>query len=83
MKIINKQVIGDVVVTRDTQYNNLLCDNIIIEEDVTARVFGIVGEDITLKKGATIYLHGRFHGKISNLGGILYLFLPNGGVESY
>ena len=83
MDTINSQVLGNVTVSKDTQYNYIDCDNIVIEEGVMARLFGKVNQTITIKKGAMVYLHGKMLGKIANEGGVLYVFLPNGQVESY
>jgi hypothetical protein len=83
MDINNSQVNGDVVVKKDTQFNNIHCDNIIVEENVMARFFGAINGNITLKNGSSAYLHGRLNGKVINEGGVLYLFHPNGQVESF
>lgn len=83
MDTINSQVIGNITVSKDTQYNHIDCDSIVIEEGVMARLFRKVNQSITIKKGTIVYLHGKMLGMIDNEGGVLYVFLPNGQVESY
>jgi len=83
VEIVSSQINGDVVVAEDTQFNNINCDSIVIPENVIARLFGIIKGDITIKKGATGYLHGKIGGRIVNEGGVLYIFLPSGKVESH
>jgi hypothetical protein len=81
VNIIHKQVTGDLIITEEAQYNHLLCDNLIVEENITTRLYGIIQKDVTIKKGSIIYLHGRIHGKVTNEGGVLYSFEPSGEIN--
>jgi hypothetical protein len=44
-----------------------------VGENVTARLFGTVKE-ITLKKDARLYIHGKIVGSVSNEGGEIHVF---------
>lgn len=83
MDIIGSQVTGDLTVVADAQYNNVFAENVIVSENVMVRFFGIIQNDLTVKNGATVYLHGRLNGKIINEGGVIYVFHPNGNITSH
>lgn len=83
MEIIGSQVIGDLAVTSDAQYNNVFVENVIVSENVIVRLFGIIINDLFVKKGATVYIHGRCSGKIINEGGVVYIFHPSGEITSH
>lgn len=83
MRIENDHVTGDVVISQNTQYNHIDARNVVVEENVVARLYGLIQENITVKKMATVYLHGKCSGKIINEGGVLYLFDPSGQVLTY
>jgi len=80
MKIVREQVLGDLTVISNEQYNNIIGENVIVSENIVARFYGIINKNLTLKKGATVYMHGKIFGKIINEGGILYIFDTTGKV---
>jgi hypothetical protein len=81
--IVDKQITGDIIVIRDTQYNNFIGENIIVDENTIGRFYGVINKSLLLRKGAIAYLHGKLHGKFINEGGILYLFPASGKVETH
>ncbi len=83
MKIIGAQVRGDVLVDSDTQYNNIMGENVTVAENIMARFYGIILKNLIIKKGATVYLHEKFQGELINEGGILYLFSGTGEIETF
>jgi membrane protease subunit (stomatin/prohibitin family) len=83
MKIISEQIIGDLTVISNGQYNNIIGENVIVAENIMTRFYGIINKNLTIKKGATVYLHGNFFGKLINEGGILYVFDTNGKVSTF
>jgi hypothetical protein len=83
MEIISKQVTGDVAVISDTQYNNFNAENVIVEENILARFYGVIKKDLQLKKGAIVYLHGKLTGKLINEGGTLYVFQASGDIDTF
>jgi hypothetical protein len=74
MKIIDSLVTGDVNVTSDTQYNNMVAENVTINENITARIYGIIHNEITIAKDATLYLHGKHYGQLINHGGKVQMY---------
>lgn len=83
MKIENKRVTGNVVVKKNTQFNNIDAVTVTVEEGIIARLYGVVNKNILIKNGATVYLHGKFFGKVVNEGGVLYVFGPSGEILTY
>jgi hypothetical protein len=82
METVNSQVTGDIVVSQDTQYNNVFAETVLVNEGVMVRLYGLVNKEITVKKDATVYLHGKLNGQVKNEGGIVYIFAPSGEVRS-
>ena len=72
LRIIEREITGTLTVTRDSQYNNLNAAIVIVEKNVTARLFGTISKQLVIKKGACVYLHGSIAGKIENEGGEFY-----------
>ena len=62
-----------VKIKEDTQFNKILADKVIVSENITARLFGKVN-DVVLKKGATLFLHGMLLGGIDNQGGEIFIY---------
>lgn len=83
METIGSQVVGDLSVSSDTTYNNVLVNNVIVNENIIVRLYGIIKKDLTVKSGSTVYLHGRLQGNVINEGGVVYVFKPNGEVETF
>jgi hypothetical protein len=72
-KVVEGQVNGNVHVTTDTQFNDIKAEQLVIEENVRVRLYGTIN-DVILKKGSCLYLHGKIFGKISNEGGEIFTF---------
>ncbi len=70
MKDFRKKVSGDIVIAEDSQYHKVHNANIIVEPNVTVRIFGSI-KDLHIKKNATVYLHGSLSGNLVNNGGLL------------
>lgn len=73
LKPIQDGVSGHVCIKENSQYNNINADKVIIAENVTARLYGSVN-NIVLKKGSLIYLHGIISGSVQNEGGEIHVF---------
>ncbi|MCW3076950.1 MAG: hypothetical protein JWO32_1559 [Bacteroidetes bacterium] len=74
-KIISEQIDGkEVHIRENSQYNNIQADHVCIYEGVRARLFGHVKTQITIKKGAKLFIHGTISGNIINEGGRIYHF---------
>jgi hypothetical protein len=69
MKIVSRLEGSEINITEDTQINTLRANKVLIGTNVTARVFGVVTEQIILEPGSKVYLHGRMLGSIINKGG--------------
>lgn len=65
---------GIIVISANIQYNNIVADKVVIEENVTARLFGRITTQLVLKHGSTLYLHGSIHGNVENKGGVLNIY---------
>lgn len=74
MEIIKDKITGDLVIDKDVQYQDVEVDTLIIQDNKTARVFGIVKKLIHIKKNATVYFHGKLIGKVINEGGQFHAF---------
>ena len=73
LKIIHDEIVGVVKIKEDSQFNKIRADKVIIAENTTARLFGMV-KDIVLKKGAKLFLHGQISGTIENKGGEIFIY---------
>lgn len=71
--VVEHEVTGNLHVTQHTQYNRVKADHVLVNEKVTARIYGTV-KDVVLKPGSTLLMHGTVSGKIVNEGGELRLF---------
>jgi hypothetical protein len=74
MDIIKDKITGNLVIKKSGQYHNVEVDNLVIEADTTARVFGTIRKSISIKPRATIHFHGRFSGTIINDNGNIHLY---------
>ena len=70
LKIVDHEIHGVVKISEDCQFNKIEADKVIIDENVTARLFGTV-KDVVVKKGAKLFLHGIIYGQIQNKGEIV------------
>jgi len=66
-KIIGTETKGEVYIKVNSQYNNINADKVIVAEHVSARLFGTINE-LVIKKGGQVWLHGTIKGKIENDG---------------
>ena len=74
LKIIHDEVISKVVKIKEhSQFNKIRADKVIVDENITVRLFGSVN-DIVLKKGARLFIHGVILGAIKNKGGEIFIF---------
>lgn len=73
LKIIPKETFGFVRISENSQFNNIQAERVVIEENVTARLFGKVN-DIVLNRGSKLFFHGTILGNVKNKGGELLLF---------
>jgi hypothetical protein len=83
VETINSRIREDLVVLVDTQFNDLLSENITVIEGVTIRIYGIVQKKLIVEKNAVVYLHGKVLGEIINNGGTVYVFGTSGTVTTY
>lgn len=83
MEIITYKVTKDIVITKDTQFNDLQCENVTVAENITTRIYGIINQDLIVEKNAIVYLHGKVLGEIINNGGTVYGFGPSGKITTY
>jgi hypothetical protein len=70
LKVINNEIASVVTIQEDCQYNHIEAEKVIVDEYVTARLFGKV-KDVVVKKGAKLFLHGIVSGHIKNQGEIV------------
>ncbi|MDQ3046432.1 MAG: hypothetical protein M3R27_02710 [Bacteroidota bacterium] len=71
---VDKLITGCITIEKNIQFNNVEADEVVIEPNVTARLFGKIKERLVLKQGATLYLHGSIHGNVENNGGTIIVF---------
>jgi len=75
IKIVKSPVKGNVTITTSSQYNNINAENVVVEKEITARLFGTVNGRLQIKQGAKVYLHGIVKGSIENEGGELHIYI--------
>ncbi|HXB41442.1 MAG TPA: hypothetical protein VNZ49_12925 [Bacteroidia bacterium] len=73
-KIIEAEAREEVHIKVNSQYNNLNADVVIVEERITARLFGTISELLVVKKDAVVYIHGTIKGKTENQGGKIHVY---------
>lgn len=83
MEIINSRIREDIIVQADSQYNDLLSENVTVMKDITTRIYGIVKKNLVVEKNAMVYLHGKVLGEITNNGGTIYVFGPSGSITTF
>jgi hypothetical protein len=74
LKIITREVTGEVYIRVDSQFNNINATYVTIGENVTARLYGIIKKKVVLKKGSTLHMHGHILGTIENEGGQITMY---------
>ncbi|MGZ3862234.1 MAG: hypothetical protein ACXVPN_11970 [Bacteroidia bacterium] len=72
-KTIETEIKGDIHIEEHSQYNSIEAGRVIVNENVTARLFGTINDSIIIKKNATVFFHGKIKGKILNEGGKLHI----------
>lgn len=72
-KIISDETFGYVRIRENSQFNNIQAERVIIEANVTARLFGRVN-DVVLNRGSKLFFHGSIVGNVKNKGGELMIF---------
>jgi hypothetical protein len=82
VEIVNSKITEDQIVLKDTQFNEVLVENIEIRTGITTRIYGIIKKNLTVGQNAIVYLHGKVLGEIINNGGTVYLFGPSGKVTT-
>ncbi len=73
LKLVQEEVTGLVRIKENSQFNNIKAEKVIIAENITARLYGKVN-DVVLKKGSRLYLHGIISGSLQNEGGEIHVF---------
>ncbi|MGZ3864506.1 MAG: hypothetical protein ACXVPN_16440 [Bacteroidia bacterium] len=73
LKVISDETVGVVQIRENSQFNQIKAEKVIIDENITVRLFGSV-KTIVVKKGAKLFLHGVFFGNIENNGGEIFIF---------
>lgn len=74
LKIITREVTGEVHIRVDSQFNNINASYVTVGENVTARLYGKIKKKLVLKKGSVLHMHGHILGTIENEGGYLYTY---------
>jgi hypothetical protein len=73
-RVVTEKMTGDLTVKENTQYNEVDVKDVLVHENIKARLFGIVNGVITIKKNAKVFLHGRLLGSVRDEGGRFYHF---------
>jgi hypothetical protein len=73
LRVIQEEAVGIIKVNEDCQYNKVNADKVVINENVTVRLYGTVNT-VILKKGSKLFLHGIILGNIQNKGGEVYVY---------
>lgn len=73
LKIISEEAIGVIKINENCQFNKVRAEKVVVNENITARLFGSV-KTIELKKGAKLILHGVISGTIKNEGGEIFIY---------
>lgn len=72
-KIFSSPTGGEIIISENSQYNEIKADKVVIHPNVVARLYGHV-KDVTLKEGSLLYMHGRIIGNVVNEGGEIHIF---------
>lgn len=73
LRVIQEEAVGILKINENCQYNKVNADKVVVKENVTVRLYGIVNT-IILNKGAKLYLHGMIRGNVENKGGEIYVY---------
>ena len=70
-------------IKEDSQYNNIIAQNLIVSECIMVRLYGLITQSLNMKKGVIAYLHGKLNGKLINEVGTFYVFTASCEIETY
>jgi hypothetical protein len=73
LRIINEEAVGIVKINENCQYNKINADKVVVDENVTVRLFGTVNT-LIVNKGAKLFFHGLINGNVENKGGEIYIY---------
>lgn len=73
LRVIQEEAVGNLKINENCQYNKVNADKVVVNENVTVRLFGTV-HTVIIKRGAKLYLHGMIRGNIENKGGEVYIY---------
>ena len=73
LKVIHDEMHGVIKIKENSQFNNVNADQVIIDENITVRLFGSI-KNIVLGKGSKLLLHGVVSGTVKNNGGEIHIF---------
>lgn len=73
LKVINEEAVGVIKINENCQYNKINADKVVVDANVTVRLFGTV-KTVILNKGAKLFFHGLISGKVENKGGEIYIY---------
>ncbi|MES2565299.1 MAG: hypothetical protein V4565_00430 [Bacteroidota bacterium] len=73
LKLIQEEITGTLNIVENCQYNNVNAETVVLEMNVTARLYGKV-QNVVLKQGAVLLLHGTITGNVEDTGGTLHIF---------
>jgi hypothetical protein len=73
MDDITEEIREDLTIKKSAQYHKLAGCNVVVDENITARLFGDVN-DLHLKNGSIVFMHGKVTGTVRNENGILHLY---------
>jgi hypothetical protein len=74
LKVITREVTGEVHIRVDSQFNHINASYVTIAENVTARLYGKIKKKLVLKKGSVLHMHGNILGTIVNEGGYINVY---------
>lgn len=72
-KVILEETLGFVKIRENSQFNNINAQRVVLAENVTARLYGIVN-DIVLNRGSRLIFHGTILGNVKNKGGEIVVY---------
>lgn len=73
LRIIQEEAKGIIKIDENCQYNKINADKVVLNENVTVRMFGAVNS-VIINKGAKLFLHGEIRGNVENKGGEIYIY---------
>lgn len=74
MKIINREIDGDTVITQDTNITNTVVGKVTVSESTLLHLDGEIDGNLILSNDSTAYIHGTVNGNVNNIGGFVEVF---------